>query len=106
MLVSATEKKPEPSSSVASAANSQPRGIASTTLALEDQLEDHLAADVGQQQRGESREGPVHRRAPAPSAEVVPGEQAREDEPRQDPEHRLVRDGERSEEHTSELQSQ
>src|SRR5512141_175936 len=99
MQVSDIEKKPEHISSAASAANNQLRGIPSVTrrpsAALQDQLEDDLAAHVREQQRGESRERPVHGLAPAPAAEIVAREQAAEDEPGDESEDRLVRGGER-----------
>src|SRR5688572_8186955 len=98
MLVSASEKKPATSSITTSALNSQLSGMVSTTsgrrLTLQDQLEDHLAPDVGQQQCGEPRERPAHRRLPAPAAQVVPRQQGAEDAPGQDAEERLVREGE------------
>src|SRR4051812_32470747 len=96
MQVSDIEKKPELARSVASASSSQPSGMLSVTAAsgaLEDQLEHHLAAHVGEQQRGEARERPVHGLASAPAAQVVSREQATEDEPRDEGEHHLVRRG-------------
>src|SRR5258708_39469151 len=91
--VSAIAKKPDSASSPARAANSQPSEISSvtgTSAALEDQLEHDLAAHVGEQQRREPGEHPVHRLAAAPAAEMVPREQSPEDEPRDDREDRLV----------------
>src|SRR5260221_12939148 len=77
----------------ARAANSQPSEISSdtgTSAALEDQLEHDLAAHVGEQQRREPGEHPVHRLAAAPAAEMEPREQSPEDEPRDDREDPLV----------------
>src|SRR6266849_5888631 len=100
--VSDMAKKPENASSPTRATNSQPRAISSVTCAstaLQDQLEHDLAADVGEEQRRESGERPVHRLAPAPAAEVVAGEEPAEDEPRDHREHDLVRKRERLAEH-------
>src|SRR5258708_3176002 len=97
--VSDIAKKPELASSTASRAKSQLRGMSSVNaLALEDQLEHDLAADVGQHQRDEPGERPENRAPPAPAPHVMSGEEPPEDEPREDAEHDLVREGERSSE--------
>src|SRR5689334_19356017 len=99
MQVSDMEKKPESARSATSAMKSQRSGTASVTggrlsAALEDELEDRLAAHVGEHQRGEARERPVHRRPSPPAAHVVADEEPAEDEPREDREDVLVREGE------------
>ena len=101
MLVSAIEKNPATSSITASAANSHVRGIWSDIGAggqprLQDDLEDELAAEVGEQQRGEPPERPVHRALAAPAAEVAAPEERAEDDPGEHPEDRLVRELERA----------
>src|SRR5512140_912410 len=94
MQVSDIEKKPENISSAASAPKSHPRGMVSVTrcasTALEDQLEDDLAAHVSEEQRRESGERPVHGLAAAPTAEIVAHQQAAEDPPRDESEDGLV----------------
>src|SRR5687767_7882938 len=97
MLVSAIEKKPEARSSTASAPKSQPRGMdcKGALTALENQLEHDLAADVGEKQHREPGEGPDHGGAAPPAAQVMAGEQPPEDEPREDREDGLVREGQR-----------
>src|SRR5215813_12721131 len=94
MQVSDMEKKPEHASSTASAANNHQSGKSSVTLLLEDEFQHDLAAHVGDEQSGGSRDGPVHGLAPAPPAHVVAHEQAAEDEPRDDREDGLVGDRE------------
>src|SRR5258706_7713548 len=60
------------------------------SAALQDQLEDDLRADVGKEERDETREGPVDGLAAAPSAEVMSPQQAAEDRHRDECEPRLV----------------
>src|SRR6185295_2296951 len=60
------------------------------SAALQDQLEDDLRADVGKEERYETREGPAHGLAAAPAAEVMTPQQAAEDRHRNEREHRLV----------------
>src|SRR5258705_10116956 len=98
--VSDIAKKPENASSPASAKNSQVSGMWSVMrravlAALQDQLEHDLAADIGEEERRESGEHPVHGLAAAPPAEIVTREEAAEDEPRDDREYGLVRERER-----------
>src|SRR5258708_23569063 len=93
-------KNAETASRPTSVANSQLSGKSSVKAlaAPEDELEDYLAAHVGEQQRGETRQRPAHRRAAAPAAQVVAGEQRAEDCPRQDGEEHLVGERERLDE--------
>src|SRR5258708_18027575 len=90
-------KNAETASRPTSVANSQLMGKSGVkaVAAPEDELEDPLAAHVGEQQRGETRQRPAHRRAAAPAAQVVAGEQRAEDCPRQDGEEHLVGERER-----------
>src|SRR5258708_7774154 len=90
-------KNAETPSRPTSVANSQLIGKSpvKALAAPEDELEDYLAAHVGEQQRGEPRQRPVHRRAAAPAAQVVAREQGAEDAPRHDAEEHLVGERER-----------
>src|SRR5260221_3966383 len=89
-------KNAETASRPTSVPNSQLIGTSSVKVlaAPEDELEYHLAAHVGEQQRGESGERPAHRRSSAPAAQVVTCEQRAEDDPRKEAEEHLVREGE------------
>src|SRR6185503_18237372 len=95
--VSEPEKKPEHASNNASRPNSQLMGMSSVmgpdpgaSCSLQDQFQHHLAADIGEQQHREAGESPVHGSAPAPAPDVVPDQEAAEDQPGQDAEHGLV----------------
>src|SRR5712692_7049380 len=91
IAVSAIEKKDDSSSSATSAATCQLSGHCSCISApMQNHFENEAAADVGEQQHHESRQGPAQRGAAAPAVEPAPDEEQPEGQPGQDCEHRLV----------------
>src|SRR5262245_26259645 len=119
MLVSATEKNAEITSSTASAASCHfsdmsksggasrgrrqysPRAqkASSREAAAEDHFDDEAAADIGEQQHDEAGERPAQGAAAAPAVAPAPGEQQAEDHAREDREHRFVVEAQRAAEH-------
>src|SRR5262245_27769454 len=119
MLVSATEKNAEITSSTASAASchcsdmSNSGGVgrgrrqysprspkaSSRQAAAEDDFDDEPAADIGEKQHHETGKRPAQRAAAAPAVAPASGEQQAEDQAREDCENGLVVEAHRPAEH-------
>src|SRR5215469_12114541 len=92
MPVSDMAKNAERISSNTSAAISAARGkwFKLGEAPLQDHFENEAAADVGEEQGDEPCESPAQGGAAPPAVEMSPGEERREDEPREHREHGLV----------------